>query len=278
MGMLQDAVKSFDKSDENADAVSATLDLMVELTKSKAETFKSKIEESLNRGRILGKSDSADSLYFPISSIKDSRIQYRCITKDTPTDLIDTVGETISGMINDHSAGNIVKGVAAIINSGLKTLMGLSEGMEQYTSSTSTFIDGSGIAVNIVRFDTIIWGRTVKASSIKDTIKNTFACIAYKSVVNVKKLSFDDFRSVYAPVMEASGETNVIAALKAAKEVYDVLDGGSALNKVYDVLDGGSALNKKVYEIPSNGLGELKPMTLEDLTFCSESIKADDDF
>lgn len=264
MGVLQDAVNSFDKSKVNAEEVSATLDLMVELTKTKAETFESKIEESLNRGRILGKGDSADSLFFPISSVKDRRIEYRCVTKETPTDLIDTVGEAISGMINDHSAGNVVKGITSIINSGLTTLMGLSEGMEQYTGSTSTFIDGTGIAVNIVRFDTIIWGRTVKASSIKDQIKNTFACVAYKSVVNVAKLSFDDFRSVYAPVMEASGETDVIAALKAAKEVYDVLD-------------GGSALNDKAVSPASTRLLTLEPMALEDLTFCSESIKVNDD-
>lgn len=264
MGMLQDAVNSFDKSKENAEEVSATLDLMVELTKAKAEIFESKIEESLNRGRILGKGDSADSLFFPISSVKDRRTEYRCVTQDTPTDLIDTVGEAISGMISDHSAGNVVKGITSIINSGLTTLMGLSEGMEQYTGSTSTFIDGTGIAVNIVRFDTIIWGRTVKASSIKDQIKNTFACVAYKSVVNVAKLSFDDFRSVYAPVMEASGETDVIAALKAAKAVYDVLG-------------GGSALDDKVVRTSSTELLGLKPVTLEDLIFYSNSVKANDD-
>ena len=38
----------------------------------------------------------------------------------------------------------------------------------------------------------------------------------------LKKLSFDDFRSVYAPIIEASGETDTIKALNHAKEVYDI--------------------------------------------------------
>jgi len=274
MGMLQDAVNSFDKSKENAEAVSATLDLMVELTKTKAEVFKNQIEDSLNRGRILGKGDSTDSLYFPISSVKDSRIEYRCTTTDTPTDLIDTVGNAISGMISDHSAGNIVKGISTIIDSGLKTIMGLSEGMEQYSSTTSTFIDGSGIAVNIVRFDTIIWGRTVKASSIKDTIKTTLACVAYKSVVDVSKLNFDDFRSVYAPVMEASGETDVIVAIKKARDVYEALGGGSAIT---EKIAARSAPTEKVAarSTPTELLA-IKPIIAKDLTFSSEIKKVSD--
>lgn len=268
MGMLQDMVNSFDKSADNAAAVSATLDLMVELTKTKAEIFKTQIEESLNRGRILGKGDSSDSLFFPISSVKDSKVEYRCITKDTPTELIDTVAEGVSSMIDDNSAGNIAKGVATMMNSGLKTLMGLSEGMEQFTGSTSTFIDGTGIAVNIVRFDTIIWGRTVKASSIKDTIQNTFACVAYKSVVDVSQLNFDDFRSVYAPVMEASGETDISTAIKAAREIYDLLDGGTAIVK--EIPKVARSITPKI-KAP-------KVLTTEDLTFYSDIIKADDHF
>lgn len=229
MGVLTDVVQKIDKSGDQKQDISETLDLLVELTKARAEQYKHTIEDSLNRARIFGKGQSTDSLYFPISSVKDSRVEYRCVAQNRPSDLISNIAKSISQMIDDNSAGNIVKGIANIINTALEPILGLSSGKEQYCATTSTFIEGRGIAVNIVRFDCIIWGRSVSAKSIKEQIDKTLACVAYKSVVNVKQLSFDDFRAVYAPIIEASGTTDVAQALKEAREVYDMLEGGSEL-------------------------------------------------
>lgn len=229
MGVLKNVVQKIDTSGDQKQDISETLDLLVELTKARADQYKHTIEDSLNRARILGKGQSTDSLYFPISSVKDSQVEYRCVAQNRPSDMIDKITESISKMIEDNSAGSIVKGIASIINTALEPILGLSSGKEQYCATTSTFIEGSGIAVNIVRFDCIIWGRSVSAKSIKEQIDKTLACVAYKSVVNVKQLSFDDFRSVYSPIIEASGTTEVAKALKEAKEVYDMLDGGTEL-------------------------------------------------
>lgn len=259
MGVLSDVVKQFDTSGQQTEEISETLDLMVELTKSKAETYKQVVEDALNRGRILGKGDSTDSLFFPISSVKDSHVEYRCTTQNTPTDLIEEIGKSISTMIDDHTAQSIVTGVATIINSALQPILGQSSGAEQYCATTSTFVEGTGIAVNIVRLDCIIWGRTVSAKSIKEKINTTLACVAYKSVVNVKKLSFDDFRSVYAPILEASGETDSIAAIKRAEDIYNLLGGGT--------------------EVPqkSNLLRSSAPaLQASDLVYLSESVTATD--
>ena len=258
MGILSKVVKSIDTSGDQKKEISETLDLMVELTKAKADYYRQTIEDNLNRGRILGKGDSTDSLFFPITSVKNSRVEYRCVAENRPTDIIQKIGESISGMIDDHSAQSIVTGVATIINDALQPLLGQSSGAEQYCSTTSTFIEGTGIAVSIVRFDCIIWGRSVSAESIKKQIDTTLACVAYKSVVNVKKLSFDDFRSVYAPIIEASGETDTIKALNHAKEVYDILGGGSELEKNAVQLKAKRALSSS------------------DLIFCSESVMTND--
>lgn len=231
MGVLSQVVKTFDTSSEQKQEISETLDLLVELTKAKADQYKQVIEDSLNRARILGKGESTDSLYFPISSVKDSRVDYRCVAQDHPSNMIDKIAESISGMIEDNSAGSIIKGISSIINTALIPILGQASGAEQHCETTSTFIEGSGIAVNIVRFDCIIWGRSISVESIKEKIDITLACVAYKSVVNVKQLTFGDFRAVYAPIIEASEITDTIEALKHAREVYDLLEGGSELSK-----------------------------------------------
>lgn len=262
MGVLSEVVKQFDTSGEQKQEISETLDLMVELTKAKGDQYKQTIEDSLNRARILGKGESTDSLYFPISSVKDSRVDYRCVAQDRPSDMVDKIADSISGMIEDNSAGNLVKGIANIINTALVPILGQSSGAEQYCATTSAFIEGSGIAVNIVRFDCIIWGRSVSAKSIKEKIDITLACVAYKSVVNVKQLTFGDFRAVYAPIIEASGITDTTEALKRAKEVYDLLEGGSELVK--------SDMNLK-----SND-SEYKNLSVSDLIYHSDSIITND--
>lgn len=229
MGVLSDVIKKIDTSGEQKQEITETLDLLVELTKARAEQYKHTIEDNLNRARIFGKGQSTDSLLFPISSVKDARVEYRCVTQNRPSDIIEKIAESISGMIEDNSTGSIIKGIAKILNSALEPLLGLSAGKEQYLATTSTFIEGSGIAVNIVRFDCIIWGRSVSSKSIKEQLDTTLACVAYKSVVNVKQLSFDDFRDVYAPIIDASGTTDIAKALKEARAIYDMLDGGSEL-------------------------------------------------
>lgn len=259
MGVLTAAVKEFDTSKSQVQEIKETLNIMVELTESKAKEFKTEIENNLNRGRILGKVESTESLYFPISSVKDSRVEYRCTTKDTPTDLIDKISDSICGMIDDHSGTGIVKGIAGIINSAIQPLLGMSEGTEQYCSVTSTFIDGSGLGVSISRFDCIIWGRAISAESIKKQIEKTMACVAYKSVVDVRKISFDDFRAVYSPILEKSEIKDIQAAIKNAREIYDLLDGGKELK----------GLQKKESKI-------MKPLTVEDLISCSKVVKVTD--
>lgn len=262
MGVLSEVVKGFDTSKEEMKDISETLDLMVKLTESKAEQYKKTIEDSLNRARILGKGESVDSLHFPITAVKDSRVEYRCVAQDHPSDLLTKIGESISGMIADKSAGSIVEGVTNIINTALVPILGQSAGSEQYCATTTAFIEGSGMAVNIVRFDCIIWGRSVQAKAIKEKISVTLACVAYKSVVNVKQLTFDDFRSVYATVLDAT-ETDTVTALKKAKEVYDMLDGGSELKKTTNaVLDASSG---------------SKTLSINDLIYHSDSVKVNDD-
>ena len=260
MGVLTETIKAFDKSEQLAADTREALDLLVEITKAKADEYEHEIQDSLNRGKMLSTKDTVDNLYFPISRVGASKKEYRCITKDTPTDLVETIGSSINEMIEDGSASNIVTGVCKIINAALGPIMGLSEGMESYCKTTSTFIEGRGKIPSIVRFDCIIWGRAIKAESIKKHMEKSLACVAYKSVVDPTKISFNDFMYVYTPLLDAmpdDGKT-VQEHIKEAKEIYTLLDGGSNLPKAapQDVL----AINSK--------------LTFQDLIFESAPVPA----
>lgn len=262
MGVLTETIKSFDKSQDLSAETREALDLLVEITKAKADEYENEIQDNLNRGQMLSTKHSVDSLYFPISRVGASKKEYRCITSDTPTDLVDTIGASINEMIENGSASSIVTGVCKIINAALGPIMGLSEGMESYCKTTSTFIEGAGKIPNIVRFDCIIWGRAIKAESIKKHMEKALACVAYKSVIDVTKISFSDFLYVYAPLLDVMPDDgkSMQEHIEEAKGIYEVLDGGANIPKTasQDVL----TMNRE--------------LTVNDLIGYSEPIMASD--
>ena len=71
-------------------------------------------------------------------------------------------------------------------------------------------------------------------------------------------MTFDDFRSVYAPIIEQTGD-DVFEALKKAREVFDLLGGGTELP------------NKAVLRAVND-----KKLTVSDLIYRSDSIIAND--
>lgn len=257
MGVLNDAVKTVDKSDEKFEEIQESLNLLVQVAESKASLYEQQIKDDLFRGKILGKQEGTDSLFFPISSVKDFRKEYRCITENTVnTNILDTIATSITDMIDDPSGKGIVKGVAKIINSALEPILGVAKGQEQYCAATTTFIEGTGTGVNIVRFDCIIWARAIQAESIRSKVQTALACVAFKSVVDVEKLRFDDFRSVYAPILEATGEKDPLVAIKLARDVYNALNGGVAIPK-----------SVRSYIPPQD-------LTIEDICFASAPMQA----
>ena len=79
------------------------------------------------------------------------------------------------------------------------------------------------ISGNAARYDFAFWGRNVVSESITTYMENVFACVAYKSAVDVKKLAFNDFLALYGPVLvRAYGNdpTKLAELLKQAKDLY----------------------------------------------------------
>lgn len=286
MGVLAEVVSGFDQSQELEDGTAEALKMLVELTSSKADYFEKEMNERLNRGRILGKGDSADSLYYPISSVKSSKKEYRCITSATPdTAAVDAVGKAVKDMIEVGTGSSIVEGVTKIFNTALEQLLGLSEGSEQYCCATATFIENKALAV-VSRLDCIIWSRSLRTTALRERVKQTFACVAYKSVVDITQVSFNDFRAVYAPVLEAGNVTDVKEAITEAKEIYNLLDGGTRIPSKVSETHVQSQENLLKAALPNNlalasfaampntveleSVDQVKPLKIQDLISVSD--------
>ena len=230
MGINKDIVDKVDKSEEEKQKLGETLDLLVSLAESKAEHCQNTIENDLKAGRVVGN----DTLYFPITHIAEKRVQYRCTTTDTPGDLVSTISESITGMFDNHTPQNIINGIAKTANEFLKVLLGAGEGTEQYSQVYTTGIDGSGMAMSLVRTDFMFWCRKITASSLKEKMDSALTCVAYKSVIDVSKLKFDDFRNVYSKVVDkgipddiSQEERKIIImqCIQDAKDIFEMLGG-----------------------------------------------------
>lgn len=230
MGVIKDIVNQVDKSEEEKAKLGETLNLLVSLAESKAEHCQSIIESDLRVGRVI----ENDTLYFPITHIAEKRIQYRCITTDTPGDLVPTIANSIMGMYDEHTPKNIINSIAKTVNEFLKVLIGSCEGTEQYAQVYTTGIDGSGMAMSLVRTDFMFWCRKITASSLKEKMDSALVCVAYKSVIDVSKLKFDDFRNVYSKVVDnglpedltvLDRKKVIIQCIQDAKQIFEILGG-----------------------------------------------------
>lgn len=248
MGVIKDIVNQVDKSEEEKQKLGETLDLLVSLADAKSEHCQKVIEDDLRSGRVAGN----DTLYFPITHVADKRVQYRCITTDTPGDLVPTIAEAITGMFDSHTPQNIINGIANTANEFLKVILGAGEGTEQYAQVYTTGVDGSGMAMSLVRTDIMFWCRQITASSLKEKMNSALSCVAYKSVIDVSKIKFDDFRNVYSKVIDkgipddvspAERKNMIVQCLKDAKEIFEML-GGKTENR--DMLRSNSPFDIKL--------------------------------
>ena len=90
------------------------------------------------------------------------------------------------------------------------------------------------MAMSLVRTDFMFWCRKITASSLKEKMDSALTCVAYKSVIDVSKLKFDDFRNVYSKVVDKGIPDNIsqeerrkiiIQCIQDAKEIFEMLGG-----------------------------------------------------
>lgn len=214
MSTLRNTIKKADSTPDVAADVKENLKILMDLAESKAKIFEDQIVIDLKTGK------TTDDLTVAITKVVQKTSDFRAATS-TSSAVIDELQKAITGMIDDHSAGGVVKGIASICNTALNTIMGVGSGEEQTVKLYSVVADYPAI----VRFDFAFWGRKIAAKSLSTYCETALSCVAYKSAVDVSKLSFNDFLTLYGPVLNAGfggDRSKVTEMLKGAREIYDL--------------------------------------------------------
>lgn len=228
MGKLKNIVNKADKSQEIAAEVQEALNTLMELSEMHMSNYYDELLANLKEGKI---GDASQQLRVPITYVVSEYKEVRATTQDTGTNLLPAILETIGGMVDDKSTDGILNGIGSIVQDALNTILGAGEGMETSTECYAVTVDYPAI----VRYDFSFWGRVVEAKSIRDHCESAIACVAVKSAVDVKRLAFNDFLTLMAPVLNrgfGSDQTKIMEMIQKARDVY----------KMYTADDNSSAL------------------------------------
>lgn len=212
MGQLAEIVKT------STDDVEEQLSMLSSLATAKLDLFKAEIESSLKTGKVT------DDLTVAVTKIIKKHEEYRVYTGDEST-LPSQIGEAVKEIIG----GDTVDGVTKIAENVINVLLGAEEGEEVMEKDYIVTVEYPAI----VRLDMAFWSWKVKSTKLKEKAKSIICCVVYKSSVDVSKLDFNAFLSVYAPTLRAEcidettdkikDENKLVKLLNEAKVVYTLL-------------------------------------------------------
>lgn len=213
MGAVREIIKNVDASEGVAAEVKESLKLLMELAESKARVF----EESIKNDLLLGK--TTDTLTIPITKIVRSKTEFRAKTQNTSADFMSNITDSLGSIFSGN--GNILKGVAGLVNSGLNSIAGTGAGEESEIRIYSVVAEYPAI----VRFDFAFWHRKIEAEAIRNHMEQVFSCVAYKSAVDVKKLAFNDFLALYGPILRVAfdgDEKRLDEMVAESRKIYEI--------------------------------------------------------
>ena len=239
MGKTREIIKEADNTPQVKKEIGETLALLMEMCDLKIESFEHELEEKLKTGKI-----DDDSLLIPIDHIIHHWTDYRCKTKET-NNITENVAESIKEICKG-TTDCVINGISSLIGNALDAVVGTGEGSEHITKLYTCCTDGSGEAAALVRYDMMAWTRNITASALSEYMESAFAIVLYKSSINVSKISFNDFRSIYLQVLENGLDPNmakdereaeIMKSLEMAKKIYDELRKGSSSGDSFTVSD-----------------------------------------
>lgn len=212
MSFIRDAINSCDVSNQMEAIIKEQLETLMQLADKNADIASARIEASLKDGKIN------DDLYVPISKVIKSYREAHAVTTEGNADIIKKASDSISKFLNP-GAQEILDGIGGILTTAFDALMGSGEGMEL---SQDTYV----VAVEypaVIRLDFSIWVRNTRAEGIRKKCKSAIGVVAYKSAVDIHKLDFATFVSIYASLLSqsfGSNVKNVDEMLDAAENIY----------------------------------------------------------
>lgn len=216
MAKLRSVIDSCDASKEMEQVIKEQLETLMQLADKNADLAVANIEARLKDGKT---SDS--NLEVPISVVLQKTRETRAVTTESNSDIIQKISDSISKFFSPGKK-EILDGVAGILGDTFGALMGAGEGLELKQDLYIVAVEYPAV----VRMDFSAWVRNTRASGIREKCKSAISVVAYKSAVDIGKLSFSAFVTIYSSLLSrcfGSDLKNVDELLAAAKKIYSDL-------------------------------------------------------
>lgn len=216
MAVLRKAIEALDPAPDKKKQLTLALSLLSELCEQKVNEFTKGIETNL---RTAGTNENRT---IPVTEILANHTEYRAYVSDDAGKIATEVADAIKKFIAGGS-DNIVDGVAGIVTTGIQAILGGGIAVQQEMSSYFVIVQSFGI----IRFDIRIWSRQIEAEGITKQIENALAVAAYKSSVDVSKISLNTFLITYQDQLAKIGipEAEWEKYLDTAEAMYARLKG-----------------------------------------------------
>ncbi|WP_436856648.1 hypothetical protein [Citrobacter tructae] len=223
MTALTKALIGQDLSAELKDECGAHLDTLMALGLSKTQYYAEKINTDL-----LGAGQGTNRT-FPISSIQSFIYQTKAYTSDNANNITDMVNSSIS----DFVSGDNKSAVSTLVSGFVNILFGSSEGSESEVLRYCAILEGA----SMVRLDFAGWSRVVTSSALKSKCDKVSSFVLYRSIVDMSKVTLNDFIQVYQVTVKAENkDLDIAGVVKKCQDLYYVFNPKSKpLNHVADL-------------------------------------------
>lgn len=245
MAILKNAINALDPTPDKKKEITLLLSLLNELCEVKVADFKNSIEQEL---RTAG---DRENRTVPVTEILARHWEYRAYIKQDAGKLSSEISAAVKKFVSG-SEDNIITGIANLVTSGLEVILGAGEGVQAEMGSYYIVVQSYGIA----RYDIRVWTRHVEATGVTEHIENALAIVAFKSSVDVTKLSFNTFLLAYETQLAEMqfGKKEQDEYIEHAKKIYEQLRGRSDV-----MLASGEAVLPSRTEAPTSSLIGFRP-------------------
>ncbi|HAU2960467.1 TPA: hypothetical protein JC757_004352 [Salmonella enterica subsp. diarizonae] len=207
MAAITKALIGQDVSKDARDECAAHLDTLMALGQAKSQFYAEKINTSL-----LGAGQGTDRT-FPISTIQSFIYQTKAYTSDNAKNISDVVDKSIKGFVS----GDSQSAISTMVSGFVDILFGSSEGEESEVIRYCAILEG----VSMIRLDFAGWSRSVTSTALKSKCDKVSAFVLYRSIVDMSKVTLNDFISVYQWTVKAENPgISTVDTVDKCKELY----------------------------------------------------------
>ena len=183
MAYLTKALIRQDIAGDLKEECNAHLDTLIALADAKAEYYAEKIKIDLMSAGIGGDKS------FPVHCIQSFIYHSKAYKAEDEKSIRNVVKDSIKRFVHE----NKTEVVTTILSGYVKTLFGSSGQAEHKIQRNFVILEG----VSIIRLDFVGWSRVVSQSLIKTKCEKIGTFVLYRSIVDMSKVSINDFISVY---------------------------------------------------------------------------------